>query len=65
MKKKQAVSVFLISHEEANNDDQVEDTDQVEVISLIDQLKRAANDVKKADKPISKCVSFYKPRFPN
>ena len=46
--------MFLISHEDENNDDQVEDTDQVEVISLIDQLKRAADDVKKADKPISK-----------
>ncbi len=51
---KEAVSVFLISHEETNHDDQVEDTDQVEVISLIDQLKRAADDVKKADKPVSK-----------
>jgi hypothetical protein len=51
---KEAVSVFLISRDDANNVEQVDGTGEEEAVTLIDQLKRAADDVKKADKPISK-----------
>ena len=42
----------MISRE--NNDEHVDVTGEDEAVSLIDQSKRAVDDVKKADKPISK-----------
>ena len=54
LEEKEAVSVFLISREDTNNVEQVDGTGEDEAVTIIDQLKRAADNVKKADKPISK-----------
>ena len=43
---KEAVSCFLINRNEAGSDTEEDDLEENEVVSLIDQLKRAAKDVR-------------------
>ena len=51
---KEAVSCFLINRNEAGSDTEEDDLEENEVVSLIDQLKRAANEAQNTTKTKSR-----------